>query len=852
MAEADPPARGARRGLSERLAAMQYERPWRVAIFGLLLGLASLPLILGVPGHIDGLTLNSDFTAMLPETAQSVRDLDEIQERFGGQQALIVTVESSDTKKLHDFVRELVPRVERMEDRHVVAVDWNIGDFATFVEEHRHLYADLEDLQAIRDALSERLEYERARANPFYIDLGEEAPPDPQATLSRIEEKAEAARREMNRRFPEGFFQHPEKSLVLLVVHTRIRGGTTEQTEQLVAAIDAAAEDIDPAQYASDLEIHYGGTLMEVLEETESLVDAVRNATLLTILLVAGSIFIFFRRFRAIPLLALALIPPVLVTFGFAELTVDYLNASSAFLSSIVVGNGINPNVIWLGRYFELRRQGVPVREALLRSHRGTWKGTLAASLAAGVAYGSLISTDYRGFRDFGIIGCAGMVLCWFAAYLLLPAFTVLSERFRPLEFVRGSKVRGSYGELFAKIALGSPRAVLGASAVLTVASIGVVAWAIFDDPLEYDFRRLRSERDPNSDVEYVLAASRAILDDTMSGSGLAVLASSHEEARRFQDFLETHREEFPNAYGEVKSVDRLLPADQEAKLPLLRELRDMMLEVRARADAEMQALIDEHLPAEDIRPLEPDDLPRSVARPFTERDGTRGRLLFIEHHPDESGWDGRYTARWAEAARSLRREGADEPPPIAGTAVVFSDLMHQIWKDGPRSIGVAFVATVLLLAFTFRQRRGRWMTLATLLVGIFWMAGMMAAFGMRLNFLNFAAFPITFGNGADYGVNVMRRVEEEEALTGDPLTAIRTAVEGAGGAVILCSLTTIIGYVSIYTSSNQALTSFGAAMAISEITCLAVAVLSLPAALYLLSRRRPAATAASASEDAG
>jgi len=83
-----------------------------------------------------------------------------------------------------------------------------------------------------------------------------------------------------------------------------------------------------------------------------------------------------------------------------------------------------------------------------------------------------------------------------------------------------------------------------------------------------------------------------------------------------------------------------------------------------------------------------------------------------------------------------------------------------------------------------------------------------------------------------------MRRVDEEEEEGKSPLDAIRASVEGTGGAVILCSLTTVIGYISIYTSSNQALNSFGAAMAISEVTCLAAAVLALPAALHLWAER--------------
>ena len=48
--------------------------------------------------------------------------------------------------------------------------------------------------------------------------------------------------------------------------------------------------------------------------------------------------------------------------------------------------------------------------------------GSLLASGAAALAYGSLMITDFRGFRDFGIIGGVGMVFCWISAITILPA----------------------------------------------------------------------------------------------------------------------------------------------------------------------------------------------------------------------------------------------------------------------------------------------------------------------------------------------------------------------------------------------------------------------------------------------
>lgn len=837
------------KGFPDRLARWHLDRPWPFVAVWVVLGALGLALVQGAFGITDGLTLNSDFTAMLPRTAQSVRDYDEISARFGGQQALLVTVESeSDLEAVRRFTRDLVPLIEAMEDQKVVAVDWNVQDFERFVEEHGHLYASREDLEAIRDTLSERLEYERARANPFYVDL-DDPPPDPQETIDRIRRDAEAARGDMHERFPEGFFQHPDRNLILFVVHTSIRGGDTRDTRALVDEIEAAAEGLRPATYAPDLRLEFGGTLMEAYDETESLVDAVRTATLLTLALCAVSIWVFFLRVRPVPLLIVGLVPPVLLTFGIAELSLDYLNASSAFLSAIVVGNGINPMIMWLGRYFEARRDGESVEQAVRTCHNGTWQGTLTASLAAGVAYGSLMTTDYRGFRDFGIVGGSGMVLCWIAAYTFLPAITILSERWRPLKFTRATRYKGAYGVLFAKAALTSPRAILAVAITMTIAAGIFVAKAIVEDPLEYDYRRLRSDRDPNSQVEHVLAASIAILDETTTGSGLAVLAPSREVAVGFRDWLEANRDEYPRAYGQVESVEDLLPPDQEAKLPIVREIRALMLEIRPHVSDALRATIDERIPPEDVRVIEPADLPRSVARPFTERDGTRGRLLIVESHPEESGWDGLYTARWAAAARALRAPGADGPPPVAGTAVVFSDLMQQIWSDGPKTVGVAFLATVLLVGLTFKKNRARWLTIASLLVGILWMAGAMAALGMRLNFLNFVAFPITFGNGADYAVNVVQRYVDELKRPGaTSAQAVRASVEGAGGAVILCALTTIIGYISIHASSNQALNSFGAAMGLSEVMCLGAAVLALPAAMHVLG---PGRVEAAATEDA-
>lgn len=829
-----------------RLARAQHERPIVWVIVAFALAALALPMV-------ARLELNSDFQAMLPEHAPSVRDLDEIRARFGGTATLTLAIQAEDgtsMEEVHAFTRELVPRIEAMDELQVVWVDWNIADFETFVSEHRHLYAELDDLTEIRDALQARLDYERSRANPFYIDLDDAPPPDPEAVIDRIRRDADEAHRAMDR-FPEGFYQHPEEPIVFVFVRTSIRGGESSASDRLIAAIEAEAAEIRHAEprgsrtagtdvgLAFDgLRIDFGADIMDVREENEALKEAVATSTAVTIVLLLVSIFVFFLRWRAMFLLLATLVPPCLVTFGLAEPVVDYLNASSAFLGSIVVGNGVNSSIMWLGRYFEERRAGKDVGAAVEASHLGTWAGTLPAAFAAALAYGSLMVTDYRGFRDFGFIGALGMLLCWVGAYAVLPPLTVLTERLRPMQFAeREKQLKGVYGVFFARLALGGTRGVLTTSLLATVVAFVVIGLAVSRDPLEYDFRNLQSVRPAESRVMWVNDRVGQTVEETRTGSALAILAPSVEQVPHLVEQLVAYREAHPGVIGAVRTMDDLLPRDVEAKLPVLADLRRVMLEVRPHLSDARQADIDAQLPPETITPIGYADLPRSVAGPFLERDGTRGRLVFVEHGEGRSTWDGRYMTEWATAVRSARTVEGHQPP-VAGIAVVFADLLASLYQDGPITIAFSLGTTIVLLAFSFRRQGDRALAFLSMLLGALWMTGVMAASGLKLNFLNMVAFPITFGIGLEYGVNYVKRYREELASGKSPLEAVQAALEGAGGAVVLCSLTTLIGYLSLFVSTNQALNSFGYAMAASEITCLAPAVLTLPALLALLASR--------------
>jgi uncharacterized protein len=133
-----------------------------------------------------------------------------------------------------------------------------------------------------------------------------------------------------------------------------------------------------------------------------------------------------------------------------------------------------------------------------------------------------------------------------------------------------------------------------------------------------------------------------------------------------------------------------------------------------------------------------------------------------------------------------------------------------------------------MVLLVVGRSRRAFAVLVATA-SGSIAMIAVCALAGLKIHFLDFVALPIALGLGIDYAINVADRAAHD-----DPRVALRST----GGTVLVCSLTTMIGYTSLLVSSNLAIRGFGLASLIGEITCVAAALVIVPAVMAFRSAR--------------
>jgi uncharacterized protein len=767
---------------------------------------------------MTGLQVHGDFASLLPPDTKSVKDLHALEARTRVLADYMVGVEADDPVQRSAAAKVMRAELEKLDPALVSGITADDHAQRQFAWNNRFLYAPLEDIQRARDSLDQKI----AEANPLYVSLddddngtGNSAKDPPPPSADDLEKRLDDA--ESKAKDP-GDFVSKDGRLQLFIVRTTFTADD-DRGQVLTATLQHILDGVEK-QFPA-VQVGMAGDVINTTAEHRSLIRGVLTSTVITVALVLGALLLFYRSFTGVGALSWSLTVGVLCTFAFTRLTIGSLNLASSFLSSIVIGNGINFGMVLLARYGEERQKHPDPKAALRAAVRGAAPGTLAAALTASVAYISLAVTPFRGFRDFGIIGAAGMMLCWISAFTVLPAaLTVVGRHVRIAD-------PGRFGRVLARIVPRRPRVVTAIGLGILVLTTGATVRYLTHDPLEDNLNNLRSENhDLDAENKWMSKFDKAF-GSGISG-GFAIGTSSREEAHDVATKLEAADEGKPDSqhlFSRINTLEDALPKDQQRKLALLAEVRDMLDGhlFKHLSDAD-QARFRKLRPPDDLRALTEDDLPNEMAWPFTEKDESRGKLVLANtgHGVDE--W--RITSL-VDFARQLRALKFPPDVVIGGTAFIFSDMLAAMERDGPRATAAAILGSGLVVLLLLGWGRHARVTLACAGLGITGMLTVAWLMGIKVNFLDFVALPITIGIGVDYGVNIAARAR----LSRDAHAGFH-ALSTTGPVVALCSYTTVVGYASLLFSQNKGIHTFGQSAMIGELTCLTAALVLAPALL--------------------
>lgn len=779
---------------------------WSYRHAGLVVLLAAVSVLVAA-WSARTLSVDTDLTHLLPRSFESVQNLERLERHSRGVGYVSLVLSGGGPEERRALADELVPAIEALSSIRYVDHRRPTAWFA----DRALYYLDVEQLEQINGRITERREWEVRKRSPLY-DLGLE--PLGEAPSLSFDELRGKERQFVERLGLRGAALEASPYLegdgiLVLLARPSQRASELGFTDRVVGDVRAAVDRVLARQPEARrrVVVRLSGRYAKKAEQRQQIERDLRWASLFALLAMVGYLALHFRRLSAILLVLLPLGVGVGWTFGLAAALYGSLNLLTGFIGAVLLGIGVDHGIHLLSRVEEERLTVRSRRYALRRSFATTGRAVLAAALTTVLAFVGVAFSEFRAFREFGVVAAAGIVFVVMAYATLLPA---LFRLLCPGRLPTGAKPRLARG-----VARWAP--VTGWLCLLFgLAAFSCASRLRFD----YDFASLEDAGLPafqlDQRVNELLGRSQ---------TPLLVAATSPEHERAIAALLRDRLA----AEGEASAVQGVLAladfvpdgaADKQAVLQQigeqLRDTKDEWLDAAQRGERRRLLTLSQ------AGPFGRDDLPVEVRRQFQSADA---RVSYVLVFPRVSLSDGAAVRRLADELRSVEGPGGTRLE-VAGEAMVLADVLAMVTSEGPVIMGVTMILVLLSLLFLVGPALVvpcAGVAAATLAAT----AGLMPLFGLELNYLDIVMVPILFGMSVDGAVHVLVRYRETpdvDAVSGE-----------AGRAVAGAILTTALGFSAFTVAHHPGLASLGKLAVLGLCVNALVCLVALPSALGLV-----------------
>ncbi len=183
------------------------------------------------------------------------------------------------------------------------------------------------------------------------------------------------------------------------------------------------------------------------------------------------------------------------------------------------------------------------------------------------------------------------------------------------------------------------------------------------------------------------------------------------------------------------------------------------------------------------------------------------------------------------------------------GENILAADLLSDMEAEMPVLLGIAFLLIIGILYATYRRVSDVLLGLTGLVITIVWTFGIAVLLGPSylgvtgvLSQISIMIPVLLIGLAIDYAIHLTARYREEVARGQTPGGAARGAIASVGGALVLATVTTVVGFLTNVTSPLPPLRDFGLFVAGGVLSAFIVMLVLVPAARALLDRKRFAA----------
>ena len=685
--------------------------------------------------------------------------------------------------------------------------------------------------------------------------------------------------------FGETFMLSPNKDMILIFIEPTFN--MMIEPAELQESVDGIEKIIKEASTQYGVTAGLTGSIVLGRDEYKAFTS---DSWTVSILALIGIFILFVISFRmwVSPLLAiLTVIMGVTWAMGFSSFLVEYLSMMTAMMSVILIGLGIDFSVHIISGYTEKRNQGLDVQISMQETLLRFGPGIMTGGITTGLAFLTLMISETVGMQEMGLMAGVGIIFTMLATIIILPTMLVIRERLlknfnkslppkdvsypflgRIAEFT--AKYRWIMGIFFLLITGFLFNRGVNMSVdynYLNMEPVGLESIKLQEELIEAfdlssdfvmfttdnleDTRALTRQAREMETTGWVESISDYLPDSdgleeqyrflqdlrrNLENREIRKQMSSHDMNmyRKEMERLEANIIELQDLSflgGQDKVYDKAIKLVGEAGDSLDRgnitqfinalDTGLTKIELTYFQQQFSKAFKSTIIEMANTEPLTLENLPSEIKNRFT---GKSGNIFLINVYPEKNIWeDSRFLYRFTDEATELSEKATGLPP-------IFVELMDIMSKDGKKATYLAIIAVFLVLLLDFRSLKYALVGMVPLIFGAIWMTGLMEISGLKFTMMNILAVPLIIGIGIDDGVHILHRWKIEKNLD--------IVYRSTGKAILLTSLTTMLGFGSLWFATYRGLGSMGIALFIGVGTCFLATLFIIPAILGLQNKQ--------------
>jgi uncharacterized protein len=580
-----------------------------------------------------------------------------------------------------------------------------------------------------------------------------------------------------------------------------------DEVDAAIAHVEAHLAEHPPPTGAR---VHLGG----LPHLRHSIVDSMRSDQLrlvpLTLLVCGLLLLLSFRWLPGVILPIAAVVVTALIVVGGMAVVHEPMNVLNNIIPPLLIIIGISDSIHLINRYREELADGHGKLQAGAQTVRTMAVACLLTSITTAVGLASLVVSRTGMLQRFGITAAIGVLVAYVVTITFLPSAMMMMRPPKERTLRRGTGMEATV-VLLTQGVLRARWPILG----ITGAMLLLAGWVASRVNVDHALLDQFSESDP-------VYETTLLMEHKLEGIRPLEVSFTTREGGRILD---------PDTLTAMESIQRWAEARPEAIRSLgptniLKEtyalvtdeagVRDEPLKSRAQVDALATLLA-----RGDRDPL----------AAFVTPDGTTGRIQIRLRDVGAQATLGFIEDLRGEIKRSLTDvQGVDFA--FAGDAYTGSRGLEAVVRDLLGSLLTAVIIIFLLLTVLFRSLRLGLLSIPPNIIPLVFTMAYMVLRGIPLNAATVIIFSISLGLAVDGTIHVLARYREETMNGLGSSEALLRAARGTGQAIVVSSLTLMMGFSVLLFSSFVPVRNFGELIAVTVASSLLATLVVQPALL--------------------